>query len=88
MNKLPILTPALEGRDQELLGYQINIDNYLLAIAKIEQDYPDNEDLAVFKAELQERLGEEKRQQLRSQIIRDVIADQLRDLQPPTPEAE
>lgn len=85
MNKYSFLAPALEGRDQELLGYQINIDNYTLAIAKIEQDYPDNEDLAVFKRELQERLAEERRQQLRSQIIRDVIADQVALL---TPEAE
>ena len=81
MNKLSILTPALEGRDQELLGYQINIDNYILAIAKIEQDYPDNEDLAIFKTELQSRLDEERRQQLRCRVIRDVIAEQLTEVQ-------
>lgn len=77
MNKLDILAPALEGRDQELLGYQINIDNYILAIAKINADYADNEDLIAFRDELQGRLDEELRQQLRSKIIRDVIADQL-----------
>ena len=77
MNKLDILAPALEGRDQELLGYQINIDNYILAIAKINADYADNEDLIAFRDELQGRLNEELRQQLRSKIIRDVIADQL-----------
>ena len=87
MNKLSILTPALEGRDQELLGYQINIDNYILAIAKINADYASNEDLLAFRDELQTRLDEERRQQLRSQIIRDVIADQLCDLKPPNPEA-
>lgn len=81
MTRTEILSPALEGRDQELLGYQINIDNYTLAIAEIEQNYPDNEDLAVFKAELQERLAEEKRQQLRCKIIRDVIAAQLAELE-------
>ena len=85
MNKLAILTPALEGRDQELLGYQINIDNYILAIAKINADYASNEDLLAFRDELQTRLDEERRQQLRSQIIRDVIADQLCDLKPPNP---
>ena len=85
MNKLPILTPALEGRDQELLGYQINIDNYILAIAKINADHPDNDDLLAFRDELQTRLDEERRQQLRSQVIRDVIADQVAQL---TPEAE
>lgn len=77
MTKHSILSPALEGRDQELLSYQINIDNYTLAIAKIDAEYPDNEDLATFKKELQERLVEERRQQLRCRIIRDVIADQL-----------
>ncbi len=80
MNKLTILTPALEGRDQELLVYQTNVDNYILAIAKIEQDYPDNEDLLAFRNELQARLDEERRQQLRAQIIRDVIADQVAQL--------
>ena len=85
MNKLSILTPALQGRDQELLGYQINIDNYILAIAKINADYPDNDDLLAFRDELQARLDEERRQQLRSRVIRDVIADQVAQL---TPEAE
>jgi hypothetical protein len=77
MNKTEILSSALEGRDAELLGYQVNIDNYTLAIAKIEADYPENEDLAAFRDDLQARLIEEKRQQLRCRIIRDVIADQL-----------
>jgi hypothetical protein len=77
MTRTEILTQALEGRDAELLGYQINIDNYTLAIAEIEQNYPDNEDLTSFKAELQERLAEEQRQQLRCRVIRDVIAAQL-----------
>ena len=79
-NKLPILAPALEGRDAELLGYQINVDNYVLAIAKIKQEYADNEDLATFAAELQSRLDEERRQQLRCQVIRDVIAEQVAQL--------
>lgn len=77
MTRIEILSSALISRDSELLGYQINIDNYMLAITEIEQKYPDNEDLAVFKAELQERLAEEQRQQLRSKVIRDVIASQL-----------
>jgi hypothetical protein len=80
MNKLPTLTPALEGRNQELLNYQINIDNYVLAIARINADYADNEDLLAFRDELQTRLDQERRQQLRSRIIRDVIADQIAQL--------
>jgi hypothetical protein len=80
MNKLSILTPALEGRDQELLTYQINIDNYRLAIAKINADYAGNDDLLAFRDELQARLDEERRQQLRARIIRDVIAEQVAEL--------
>lgn len=82
MTRTDILSSALEGRDAELLGYQINIDNYTLAIAKINTDYPDNEDLAAFRADLESRLEEEKRQQLRCKVIRDVIAAQLAELQP------
>ena len=35
MNKLETLKPALEGRNEEIMSYQINIDNYVRAIAKI-----------------------------------------------------
>lgn len=81
MSKLDILTPALEGRNNDILGYQINIDNYTLAIAKIDAEYPDNEDLQLFRQELAERLDNEKQSQLRCRIIRDVIADQIQALQ-------
>lgn len=83
MTRAEILSSALKGRNADLLGYQINIDNYTLAIAKINADYPDNEDLAVFRDDLQARLEEEKRQQLRCRIIRDVIADQLAAMEAP-----
>jgi hypothetical protein len=79
MNKTDILTQALEARDNEILGYQINIDNYRLAIAKIQAEHPENADLAEFRADLEARLAEELRQQLRMRIIRDVIADQLQE---------
>jgi hypothetical protein len=79
MTRTDILTQALEARDAELLSYQINIDNYRLAIAKIQAEHPDNQDLAAFREELEIRLAEELRQQLRARIIRDVIADQLQD---------
>jgi FKBP-type peptidyl-prolyl cis-trans isomerase (trigger factor) len=87
MTRLSILLPALEGRDQELLTYQINIDNYRLAIAKINADHADNDDLLAFRDDLQARLNEELRQQARARIIRDVIAEQVAELQaiPETP---
>lgn len=83
MTKPEILQSALAARQADVLGYQINIDNYSLAIAKIDAEHRDNKDLAAFRKELQERLAEEKRQQLRTSIIRDVIADQLSAMEAP-----
>lgn len=79
MTREAILTEALAARNDEIFGYQINIDNYRLAIAKIKAEYPDDQDLAVFRRELEERLAEECRQQRRAMVIRDVIADQLEE---------
>ena len=83
MTKTEILQSALAAREADVLGYQINIDNYNLAIAKINAEHQGNEDLAAFREELQQRLAEEKRQQLRTIIIRDVIADQLSPTETP-----
>lgn len=83
MNKSEILQSALEGRNADVLSYQINIDNYTLAIAKIDAEHQGNDDIAAFREELQQRLAEEKRQQLRTIIIRDVIADQLSAMEAP-----
>lgn len=77
MTREQILKEALIARDQEILGYQINIDNYQLAIQEITDNYPENLDLKDFLNELQQRLTEELRQQLRCKIIRDVIAAQV-----------
>lgn len=81
--KQQILQSALEGRNADVLSYQINIDNYTLAIARIDAEHQGNDDLAMFREELQQRLAEEKRQQLRTIIIRDVIADQLSAMEAP-----
>lgn len=77
-SKHQALRDALSHRIAEVESYQINIDNYTLAIAKINTEYPDDLDLAgPFKAELQQRLDAEIIQQRRAVIIRDVIADQV-----------
>ena len=39
MNKLETLKAALAGREQEIAEYQINIDNFALAIAKIQKEH-------------------------------------------------
>ena len=39
MNKQKILEDALNSRNQEIIEYQINIDNYVRAIKKITIEY-------------------------------------------------
>lgn len=77
--KREILSTAAKAREQEVLMYQINIDNYEAAVKKIEREYPNNEDLLAMRAELLTRLVEEQKQQLRSKIIYEVILDQLKE---------
>lgn len=69
-----ILTSALEARERELIEYQVNIDNYRLAIDKIADD---DEELQPFKEQLENLLRSSLLEQRKSTIIRDVIADQL-----------
>ena len=72
-----ILTSALEARERELIEYQVNIDNYTLAIAKIADD---DEELQPFKQQLQGLLTSSLLEQRKSKLIRDVIAEQLAEI--------
>lgn len=77
MNKIETLKSALATRSDEIDGYQINIDNYIRAIAKIEANYADNPAMVEFGERLKELLEQHKTEQLKAIIIRDVVADQL-----------
>lgn len=81
MNKLQTLQSALNAREDEILGYQINIDNYIRAIAKIEAEHTDKPAMIEFRDRLLEMLEGHKTEQLKAIIIRDVIADQLAELE-------
>ena len=81
MTKTEILKSALASREEEILTYQINIDNYERAISKINADYSDNESMLEFRDRLASMLFEHKTEQLKSIVIRDVIADQLTELE-------
>jgi len=63
------------------LHYQINIDNYQRAIAKIDAEYANNSALVEFRDQLTSLLESSKTEQLKAIIIRDVIADQLTELE-------
>ena len=72
--QIELLTAALEGREKEIIEYQTNIDNYRLAINKI----ADNDlEMIPFRDQLQNLLSSSLLEQRKSQIIRDVIAEQL-----------
>ena len=66
MNKLQILQEALKPRNDEILNYQINIDNYIRAIDKINTQYADNPDLIEFRDNLATQVKNHTTEQLKS----------------------
>jgi hypothetical protein len=76
MDKLSMLTDAKKHREDEVLEYQINIDNYRLAIEKAAQD----PDMVEFKAQLESLLTSSIIEQKKAKIMLDVITDQLKDM--------
>jgi hypothetical protein len=78
MNKENILKMALEAREAEVLGYQINIDNFQLAIAFIDNmSDTDKSEMADFRQDLTQRLAAERHQQKRAKIMLAVIRQQM-----------
>ena len=81
MKKLEALRTALESRIQEVMEYQINIDNFVRAIAKIDSEYANEPNLVPFRENLTNLLESNKAEQLKAIIIRDVIAEQIAELE-------
>ena len=81
MNTSEILTANLAAREDEIVGYQININNYRLAVAKITLEHTSDSALDVamqeFATQLEDNLQQNIIEQRKAMIIRDVIADQL-----------
>jgi hypothetical protein len=75
MNKHEVLKDALVAREQEIMGYQINIDNYALAIEHIKAS--GDEDLAEFCQKLELLLTSEKLEQKKAEVMRFVVQQQL-----------
>lgn len=76
--KKQILEAALEQRQQEVLGYQINIDNYTLAVAHIEAS--GDPDLLDFMEQLKNLLKSELLEQKKAKVILAVIEQQLAEM--------
>jgi hypothetical protein len=68
-----ILTLSLEGRKKEVTEYQVNIDNFRLAIAKIGDDL----ELVEFKKQLEELLRTSLYEQRKAQTMLEVVQSQL-----------
>lgn len=68
-----LLTTALEARIREVTEYQVNIDNFKLAIELIGEDT----DLLDFKHQLNNLLQSSILEQRKAQIMLDVIRSQL-----------
>ena len=71
--RLEILTTALDARIKEVTEYQVNIDNFRLAIARVGVE-PELQD---FKAQLEGLLASSILEQKKAQIMLDVIRAQL-----------
>lgn len=82
--QLEILTAALAGRDEEIMYYQININNYTMAIASLEGTT--DPDMIEYKAHLENLLASETREQKKVKVIRDALQAQVDALPLPLPQ--
>lgn len=71
--KQETLKEALKAREEEVMHYQINIDNYRLAMEKSVND----PDLADFVSQLQGLLTSSVLEQKKAKIMLEVIREQI-----------
>jgi len=73
-----ILASSLEAREAEVMHYQINIDNYTLALEEISKLPPDERhDLNAFVEQLNTLYAAEKLEQKKAKIMLAVIKKQV-----------
>ena len=73
-----ILKMSLEARIQEVMGYQINIDNYTIALSEIsKKSQEDQAELSEFSNQLRNLLASEKLEQKKAEIMLAVIQQQV-----------
>lgn len=77
--RIDTLTAAAEGREREVMHYQINIDNYARAIAEIEANYADSDAMNDFANQLRDLLASSIIEQTKERILLKVIRDQLEE---------
>jgi hypothetical protein len=73
-----ILASALEAREQEVMHYQINVDNYTLALDEISQlSVEERAELSAFSDQLRTLLASEKLEQKKAKIMLSIIRKQV-----------
>jgi hypothetical protein len=73
-----ILAASLDARVQEVMHYQINIDNYTLALEEIGKlSVDERAELSGFADQLRNLLASEKLEQKKAKIMLAVIQQQL-----------
>lgn len=73
-----ILASSFEAREQEVMNYQINIDNYTLALDEIaKQSTEDRAELSGFADQIRNLLASEKVEQKKAKIMLAVIKQQM-----------
>lgn len=73
-----ILKASLDARIQEVMHYQINIDNYTLALEEISKLPPDERhELSAFTEQLHTLFASEKIEQKKAKIMLAVIKQQV-----------
>lgn len=78
MTREEILATSLTAREQEVMHYQLNIDNYTLALEEISNLPPvERAEMSTFANQLSELLASEKLEQKKAKIMLAVIKKQL-----------
>lgn len=78
MTREEILATSLTAREQEVMHYQINIDNYTIALDEISKMPPDERaEMATFATQLSELLTSEKLEQKKAKIMLAVVQRQI-----------
>jgi chromosome segregation ATPase len=73
-----ILAEALESREQEIMHYQINIDNYTLALDEISKmSLEEKADISDFADNIRNLLVSEKKEQKKAKLMYEVIKRQV-----------
>ena len=72
------LTMCIEAREKEILGYQFNVENYVMAIADIKADEGILKRQAEFLTNLEGLLASEKKEMERAEIMLRVLLKRVK----------